>query len=184
MSEAMVPGWKEYVQWSRDHRDYTGDPEAKDPHSFLLSLGVETVPHGSNAKPGQEQETFDSIEDLLKAGSFWDHLHGNEQVVRKWQELDGAAAYPDAVCHAALFHSSEPSPSLLLISPHPTCRPASTVLVASTSLSRPFHRLAIHPRCARRQFTEPEGFRASPFPSSGAAAYASSSASALRSWPT
>ena len=121
-----MPGWKEYVQWSRDHRDYTGDPEAKDPHSFLLSLGVETVPHGSNAKPGQEQETFDSIEDLLKAGSFWDHLHGNEQVVRKWQELDGAAAYPDAVCHAALFHSSEPSPSLLLISPHPTCRPAST----------------------------------------------------------
>ena len=179
MSEAMVPGWKEYVQWSRDHRDYTGDPEAKDPHSFLLSLGVETVPHGSNAKPGQEQETFDSIEDLLKAGSFWDHLHGNEQVVRKWQELDGAAAYPDAVCHAALFHSSESPPGFFSfhhLPPRPRCFHLTSLVHFTGSR---FTRAG-----ARRQFTEPEGFRDSPTPSSGAAAYASSSASARRSWPT
>ena len=98
---SKIPGWNEYVEWSRAHRDYTGDPTATEPHAFLRSLGVDTVPHATNAPVRLEDMT---PETLLAEGSFFDHLAGNESVVRAWQEVE-PELYSDAVAHAALFHS-------------------------------------------------------------------------------
>ena len=98
---SKIPGWNEYVEWSRAHRDYTGDPTATEPHAFLRSLGVDTVPHATNAPVRLEDMT---PETLLAEGSFFDHLAGNESVVRAWQEVE-PELYSDAVAHAALYHS-------------------------------------------------------------------------------
>ena len=82
---SYIPGWNDYIAYSREHRDYTGDPTEKDPHKFLLSLAVDTVPHATNAPKRLEDMT---PETLLEEGSFYDHLAGNESVVRNWQKVE------------------------------------------------------------------------------------------------
>jgi hypothetical protein len=72
-----------------------------DPHAFLLSLGVDTVPHATNAPKRLEDMT---PETLLAEGSFFDHLVGNEGVVREWQKAE-PGRYSDAIALAALYHS-------------------------------------------------------------------------------
>ncbi len=64
-------------------------------------MGVEAVPHSSAS---DDMTMIGSPEELLALGSFWDHLHGNEQVVRGWQAVE-PELYADAVCHGALMHS-------------------------------------------------------------------------------
>lgn len=64
-------------------------------------MGVDSVPHSSAS---DDMSTINSPKELLSLGSFWDHLHGNEQVVRRWQMVE-PELYSDAVCHAALMHS-------------------------------------------------------------------------------
>jgi hypothetical protein len=99
-SEYVIPGWSEYCLAAR-RRKYEPDPEALDPHVWLLSMGVDGVPHSSAS---DDMSTIGSPEELLALGSFWDHLHENEQVVRRWQAVE-PELYPDAVCHGALLHS-------------------------------------------------------------------------------
>ena len=69
-AEWVIPGWLEYVEMARQ-REYVAESEARDAHSFLLSLGVEEVPHSSAA---DDLSTVGSPAELLALGNFWEHL--------------------------------------------------------------------------------------------------------------
>ena len=99
-AEWVIPGWLEYVEMARQ-REYRPDPEARDAHSFLLSLGVEEVPHSSAA---DDLSTVGSPAELLTLGNFWEHLYGNEMVMRQWQQKD-PEGISDAACLGGLCHS-------------------------------------------------------------------------------
>ena len=62
---------------------------------------MDTVPHATNAPKRLEDMT---PETLLAEGSFFDHLVGNEGVVREWQKAE-PGRYSDAIALAALYHS-------------------------------------------------------------------------------
>lgn len=78
-----------------------GDLNETNPHKFLLSLGVDQVPHATSSPKPLHLMT---PETLLEEGSFMDHLTGNEAVVRGWQRAE-PGRYTDAVALAALYHS-------------------------------------------------------------------------------
>ena len=99
-AEYVIPGWSEFCLAARE-RSYAPDLATADPHAWLLSMGVDRVPHSSAS---DDMSAIGSPEELLALGSFWDHLHGNEQVVRRWHDAD-PQLYPIAVCHGALMHS-------------------------------------------------------------------------------
>ena len=99
-AEWVIPGWLEYVEMARQ-REYRPDPKARDAHSFLLSLGVEEVPHSSAA---DDLSTVGSPAELLALGNFWEHLYGNEMVMRQWQQKD-PEGISNAACLGGLCHS-------------------------------------------------------------------------------
>lgn len=113
-AEYVIPGWADYCLAARS-RSYevpsfgaNGNVHIRaapmdDVYAWLLTLGVDEVPHSSASA---DMSTIGSPEELLELGSFWDHLHGNEQVVRRWQAAaPESQCYADAVALGALMHS-------------------------------------------------------------------------------
>ena len=87
---------KEYVALARS-REYVPDGESI--YEIIESMGGKMVPHGSQGHPVY------SGGNAMDRGSFYDHLTGNEDCVRKWQAKDGEELFPEGACLAALCHS-------------------------------------------------------------------------------